>query len=300
MLEVGLLELMRVEPLEPISGLLAKLQALEARLEGRAGSRQLTVESGGPSPNRELSPKAKANPNQQQHEHQGGSYNRLIEAVLEIEPRLSGLALSRLVARDQRRLSIAFDKEFDAEQVRARLPQLRAALKQATGADLEIEIAVAASGGGGAETLVEAEQRKVAEERQRRVQEALDHPMRKKLEQEFAWRKTDDAMSEGPPDFGAMLEQAQAMQQQMMKAQEEAKKRTVEASAGGGMVTVTVSGALELKALRIDPQAIDPKDLTMLQDLVIAAVNQGLKKAQELQTSAMQSIAGGLHIPGLF
>lgn len=107
-------------------------------------------------------------------------------------------------------------------------------------------------------------------------------------------------MSEGPPDFGAMLEQAQAMQQQMMKAQEEAKKQTVEASAGGGMVTVTVSGALELKALRIDPQAIDPKDPTMLQDLVIAAVNQGLKKAQELQTSAMQSIAGGLHIPGLF
>jgi DNA-binding YbaB/EbfC family protein len=104
----------------------------------------------------------------------------------------------------------------------------------------------------------------------------------------------------GGPDFNALLQQAQAMQDSMLQAQERAKQKTVEASAGGGMVTVVVSGAMELRSIKIDPQAIDPKDLTMLQDLVIAAVNQGIQKAQELVASEMQSIAGGLQIPGLF
>jgi DNA-binding YbaB/EbfC family protein len=105
-------------------------------------------------------------------------------------------------------------------------------------------------------------------------------------------------MSDGtPPDLGAMFAQAQAMQQKMLEAQEEVKKKTVEASAGGGMVTVIFTGALELKSLKIDPQAIDPKDPTLLQDLVIAAINQGLQKAQELQMSAVQAVAGGLQLP---
>jgi DNA-binding YbaB/EbfC family protein len=103
-----------------------------------------------------------------------------------------------------------------------------------------------------------------------------------------------------PPDLSAMLEQAQAMQRRMLEAQEEAHKKTVEASAGGGMVTVIFSGGLELRSLRIDPQAIDPKDPTMLQDLIIAAINQGIAKAQELQANEMRAVAGGLSIPGLF
>ncbi len=101
------------------------------------------------------------------------------------------------------------------------------------------------------------------------------------------------------PDFNALLQQAQAMQQQMMQAQESAKQKTVEASAGGGMVTVVVSGGMELKSIKIDPQVIDPKDVGMLQDLVVAAVNQGLQKAQELVATEMQSVTGGLNIPGL-
>jgi DNA-binding YbaB/EbfC family protein len=105
-----------------------------------------------------------------------------------------------------------------------------------------------------------------------------------------------------PPDWNAMMQQAQAMQQRMVAAQEAARQKTVEASAGGGMVTVTVSGGLEVKRLKIDPQAIDPKDLSMLEDLVVAALNQALAKAQELQASELQSVVGasGLNIPGLF
>jgi DNA-binding YbaB/EbfC family protein len=101
-------------------------------------------------------------------------------------------------------------------------------------------------------------------------------------------------------DLGAMMQQAQRLQEQMLQAQEEAKQKTVEASAGGGMVTVTISGGLEIRALKIDPTCIDPKDPTMLQDLIIAAVNQAIQKAQELQAGAVQSVTGGLNLPGLF
>jgi DNA-binding YbaB/EbfC family protein len=108
------------------------------------------------------------------------------------------------------------------------------------------------------------------------------------------------APANDPPDLSAMLQQAQAMQERMMKAQAEAQQKTVEATAGGGMVTVVFTGGLELRTLRIDPQAIDPKDPTMLQDLIIAAINQGLAKAQELQAEGLRAVTGGLSIPGLF
>ena len=101
-------------------------------------------------------------------------------------------------------------------------------------------------------------------------------------------------------DLGAMMQQAQQLQEQMLKAQEEAKLKTVEASAGGGMVTVTITGGFEVKAIKIDPACIDPKDPSMLQDLIIAAINQAIAKAQELQAGAVSSVTGGLNIPGLF
>jgi nucleoid-associated protein EbfC len=104
----------------------------------------------------------------------------------------------------------------------------------------------------------------------------------------------------GGLDLGAMMQQAQQLQEQMLKAQEEAKLKTVEASAGGGMVTVTISGGFEVKAIKIDPACIDAKDPSMLQDLIIAAINQAIQKAQELQAGAMQSVTGGMNIPGLF
>jgi nucleoid-associated protein EbfC len=104
-------------------------------------------------------------------------------------------------------------------------------------------------------------------------------------------------------DLGAMMQQAQAMQENMLKAQEEAKSKTVEASAGGGMVTITMTGGMECRKVKIDPSAIDPKDLTMLEDLVAAAFNQAVQKAQALTQESMQKAMGplaGMNIPGLF
>ena len=101
----------------------------------------------------------------------------------------------------------------------------------------------------------------------------------------------------GPPgglDMNALLKQAQQMQAEMAKAQEELASEVVEASAGGGMVTVKVTGALEVREIRIDPEAIDPEDPDMLQDLVLAAVNEALRSAQELAASRMGAATGGL------
>jgi DNA-binding YbaB/EbfC family protein len=96
------------------------------------------------------------------------------------------------------------------------------------------------------------------------------------------------------PNMQQLLMQAQKMQEQMMAAQEALKDEVVEASAGGGMVTVQVTGDLVVKAITIDPEAVDPDDVEMIQDMVLAAVNEGLRAAQELAASKMGGIAGGL------
>ena len=102
----------------------------------------------------------------------------------------------------------------------------------------------------------------------------------------------------GQPNMNAMLKQVQKMQADMAKAQEELKHEVVETSAGGGMVTVKISGDLELKELSIDPEAVDPEDVEMLQDMVQAAVNEAIRAAQELAASKMNAAAGGLAGPG--
>ena len=96
------------------------------------------------------------------------------------------------------------------------------------------------------------------------------------------------------PNMQQMMKQVQEMQAEMMKAQEQLKDEEVEASAGGGMVTVKVTGDLELREVRIDPQAVDPEDVEMLQDMVLAATNEALRSAQELAASKMQGATGGL------
>ena len=93
-------------------------------------------------------------------------------------------------------------------------------------------------------------------------------------------------------DMSKLLQQVGAMQQQMEEAQAQLAKETVEATAGGGMVTVTANGAAEIKAIRIDPKAIDPDDPEFLEDAVLAAVNEALRSAQALAQSKMGSIAG--------
>src|ERR1041384_220606 len=97
----------------------------------------------------------------------------------------------------------------------------------------------------------------------------------------------------GEPNLNQMMKQVQRMQADMAKAQEELKNEVVEASAGGGMVTVKISGELELKELTIDPDAVDPEDVEMLQDMVQAAVNEALRSAEELQQKAMGGADAG-------
>ena len=102
-----------------------------------------------------------------------------------------------------------------------------------------------------------------------------------------------------PPNMQQLLEQAQKMQADMMAAQESLKDELVEASAGGGMVKVKVTGDLQVKEITIDPSAVDPEDVELLADMVLAAVNEGLRSAQELAASKLGALTGGLGGLGL-
>lgn len=104
----------------------------------------------------------------------------------------------------------------------------------------------------------------------------------------------------GMGNMGQMLKQAQKLQEDMARTQEELQSKTVDASAGGGAVQVVVSGKMEVIELRIKPEAVDPEDVEMLEDLIKVAINEGLRKAQEMTASEMGKLTGGLKIPGLF
>jgi DNA-binding YbaB/EbfC family protein len=106
-------------------------------------------------------------------------------------------------------------------------------------------------------------------------------------------------MPGGRFDMNQLLQQAQQMQAQMAQAQAELANETVEASAGGGLVTVKATGAGEIKEIRIDPKAIDPDDPELLEDTVLAAVNEALRSAQALAQSKLGGSLGGLGLPGL-
>lgn len=100
-------------------------------------------------------------------------------------------------------------------------------------------------------------------------------------------------------DMGKMMKQIQKVQSNMVKLQEELAERTVEASAGGGMVRVVMTGKMEVRSIEISKEAIDPDDPEMLQDMVVACVNEGIREAREMVSSEMSRITGGLNIPGL-
>ena len=101
----------------------------------------------------------------------------------------------------------------------------------------------------------------------------------------------------GGGNMNNMIRQAQTMQQDMMKAQEELESKTYEAGAGGGVVSAVVSGRKELVSVTIDPEAVDPDDVEMLQDLIVAAVNEALRRASEDAASQMSKLTGGLNLP---
>ncbi len=101
-------------------------------------------------------------------------------------------------------------------------------------------------------------------------------------------------------DMNKMMKQVQKMQGQMTKIQDELAKKTIDASAGGGVVTVTVNGQQEIVDINIDPDAVDPDDIEMLEDLILAATNEAMRKIQDMTTKEMSKLTGGMNIPGLF
>jgi DNA-binding YbaB/EbfC family protein len=99
--------------------------------------------------------------------------------------------------------------------------------------------------------------------------------------------------------LGDIMREAQKLQAKMAEMQEEAKKKTVEATSGGGMVTVVATGGGEVVSIRIDKEVVNPDDVEMLQDLIMAAVNEALRRAQEMVNSEMSKLTGGLQLPGM-
>lgn len=101
-------------------------------------------------------------------------------------------------------------------------------------------------------------------------------------------------------NMNAMLKQAQKMQKEMEKAQAEIAEKEVEASVGGGAVTVKATGAKQIISIKLDPEAVDPEDVEMLEDLILTAVNQALQAAEDMANASMGKITGGMGMPGLF
>ncbi len=99
--------------------------------------------------------------------------------------------------------------------------------------------------------------------------------------------------------FGNLVRQAQQLQAKMLKVQEEMATRTAEATAGGGMVTAVANGRQELVSIKVEKEVVNPEDVEMLQDLIVAAVNAALKKAQEMVSEEMKKLTGGMNLPGL-
>jgi len=99
-------------------------------------------------------------------------------------------------------------------------------------------------------------------------------------------------------NFNTIMKQAKKMQERMANLQKELETKTVEAQAGGGMVSVVVNGKYEVVSMKIEKEVVNPEDVEMLQDLIVAAVNEGIRKAQEMSASEMGKITGGLNIPG--
>lgn len=107
-------------------------------------------------------------------------------------------------------------------------------------------------------------------------------------------------MAKGKGPMGNLVKQAQRMQAQIVKLQEEMADKTVEAGAGGGMVTVVANGRQEIVSIKVEKEVVDPEDVEMLEDLLLAAVNEALKKSQEMASQEMQKVTGGMNLPGIF
>lgn len=104
----------------------------------------------------------------------------------------------------------------------------------------------------------------------------------------------------GAGNMNNMIKQAQKMQEDMAKLQEELEQRTYDVTSGGGMVKVTITGKREIKSIELSPEAVDPEDIEMLQDMIVAAVNEAIRKVNDVSESEMSKITQGFSMPGLF
>jgi len=109
-----------------------------------------------------------------------------------------------------------------------------------------------------------------------------------------------DGMGKGPSNMSAMLKQAQKMQEDMVTLQEELDSREYEVSSGGGVCKVVIKGTEEIKSISLDPMIVDPDDIETLQDIIVAGVNEAIKRVKETNAKEMQAITGGLNMPGMF
>ncbi len=107
-------------------------------------------------------------------------------------------------------------------------------------------------------------------------------------------------MGGGPGNMNQMIRQAQKMQEEMAKAQEELNAKEYVTTSGGGMIEVTITGKKELKSVKLKPEVVDPEDIEMLEDLIVAAVNEAIRTAEEDSAKRMERITGGLNVPGMF
>lgn len=104
----------------------------------------------------------------------------------------------------------------------------------------------------------------------------------------------------GPSDMNSMIKQAQKMQENIGKLQEELETREYTVTSGGGMVEVHITGKREIQSIQIKPEAVDPDDIEMLQDLIVAGVNEAIRKVDETSSQEMEKVTGGMNMPGLF
>ena len=107
-------------------------------------------------------------------------------------------------------------------------------------------------------------------------------------------------MGGGPSNMNQMIRQAQKMQEEMTKAQEELNAKEYVTTSGGGMIEVTITGKKELKSVKLKPEVVDPEDIEMLEDLIVAAVNEAIRTAEEDSAKRVEKITGGLNVPGMF
>lgn len=104
----------------------------------------------------------------------------------------------------------------------------------------------------------------------------------------------------GPKDMNSVIKQAQKMQEEMAKTQEELEQRSFDITTGGGAVKLTITGKREIKSIELSPEIVDPDDIEMLQDTLVAAVNEAIRKVDEASESEMSKVTGGISMPGLF